>query len=55
MIIGFDDVWKMDWQIWPLYGKETRNALKVAEFPLNADHQIEIFHNLKEFISRNLI
>ena len=45
-MIGFEGVWLLDGQVWSLYGIDTWYALDVAEFPLYAYHQIEIFNNL---------
>lgn len=47
MDIGFESVWMLDWS---LDGEDPRNALEIAELSLYADHQIEIFQNLKSLL-----
>ncbi len=36
----------LNWKVWSLKGKHSWNALEIAEFPLYADHKIEIFSYL---------
>lgn len=51
MSIGLEDVWMLDRKVWSLNGEDAWNALEIAEFPLYADHQIEIFRNLKSLLA----
>lgn len=45
--VGFEGIGSLDREVLSLQGIDSWHALEVAEFPLYAYHQIEIFNNLK--------